>query len=282
MPEIICSVFSLIVTIAIAVMQIFQSKRMEEFERRQDERDERRHAEGNRAQAVEFISEHYSDRGLIPLCAVAAMHNNLFHYSRKMYWEFCCLVPEVQNLILKYYNLDLRVRREDDLFVRCNAAVEAALRDRFPEDEPGLYDDGKYVLRSLERYAEERLPAPRVDLLPECLDSSILPPDSCTTEYDYLIRKVLSEAFESRGASFAPISYLKREYQFESSSEIEACRFETTVAFYVATYGSGDEANDRDYGCPGGFDGERIDTMEDLFLLAVFQMYTRLLLPNEE
>lgn len=282
MPEIICSLFSLIVTIAIAVMQIFQSKRMEEFERRQDERDERRHAEGNRAQAVEFISEHYSDRGLIPLCAVAAMHNNLSHYSRKMYWEFCCLVPEVQNLILKYCNLDLRVRREDDLFVRCIAAVEAALRDRFPEDEPGLYDDGKYVLRSLERYAEERLPAPRVDLLPECLDSSILPPDSCTTEYDYLIRKVLSEAFESRGASFAPISYLKREYQFESSSEIEACRFETTVAFYVATYGSGDEANDRDYGCPGGFDGERIDTMEDLFLLAVFQMYTRLLLPNEE
>lgn len=29
------------------------------------------------------------------------MHNDLFHYSRKMYWEFCCLVPEVQNLILK-------------------------------------------------------------------------------------------------------------------------------------------------------------------------------------
>lgn len=137
------------------------------------------------------------------------MHNDLFHYSRKMYWEFCCLVPELQNLILKYCNLDLRVRGEDDLFVRCIAAVEAALRDRFPEDEPVLYDDGKYVLRSLERYAGERLPAPRVGLLPECLDSSFLLPDSCTPGYDYLIRKVLSEAFESRDASFAPISYLK-------------------------------------------------------------------------
>lgn len=255
---------------------------MEEFERRQDERDERRHAEGNKAQAVEFISKYYTDRGLIPLCAVAAMHNDLFHYSRKMYWEFCCLVPEVQNLILKYCDLDLRVRREDDLFVRCIAAVEDALRDRFPEDEPVLYDDGKYVLRSLERYAGERLPAPRVDLLPKCLDSSFLPPDSCTPEYDYLIRKVLSEAFESRVASFAPISYLKNEYQFESSPEIEACRFATTVAFYAATYGSGDEANNRCYGCPGGFDDERIETMEDLFLLAVFQMYTRFLLPDEE
>lgn len=89
------------------------------------------------------------------------------------------------------------------------------------------------------------------------------------------------EAFESRDASFAPISYLKNEYQFESSSEIEACRFASTIALYAATYGSGDEANDKDYGCPGGFDGERIETMEDLFLLTVFQIYTKLLLPNE-
>lgn len=190
-------------------------------------------------------------------------------------------MPEVQNLVLKFSDIDLRVRKENDLFVRCIAAVEAALRDRFPEDEPVLYDDGKYVLSSLERYAGERLPAPRVDLLPECSDSSFLPPDSCTLEYDYLIRKVLSEAFESRGASFTPISHLKNEYQFESSSEIDACRFATTVAFYAATYGSGNEVNDKDYGCPGGFDDERIETMEDLFLLTVFQIYTKLLLPNE-
>lgn len=281
LAELICAFISLFVTVIIGKKQSCQSKRMEELERRQDERDERRHAEGNKAQAIEFISKHYADRGLIPLCAVAAMHNDLFHYSRKMYWEFCCLVPEVQNLILEFCNLDLRVRGEDDLFVRCITAVEAALRDRFPEDESVLYDDGKYVLRSLERYAGERLPALRVDLLPECLDSSFLPPDSCTLEYDHLIRKVLSEAFESRDASFTPISHLKNEYQFESSSEIEACRFASTVAFYAATYGSGDEANNRYYRCPGGFDGERIETMEDLFLLTVFQIYTKLLLPNE-
>lgn len=140
--ELICAVISLLVTAIIGMKQYCQSKRMEEFERRQDERDERRHAEGNKAQAVEFISKYYTDRGLIPLCAVAAMHNALFHYSRKMYWEFCCLVPEVQNLVLKFSDIDLRVRKENDLFVRCIAAVEAALRDRFPEDELVLYDDG--------------------------------------------------------------------------------------------------------------------------------------------
>lgn len=39
MPEFICSVFSLAATIVIAFIQVCQSKRMEVFERRQDERD---------------------------------------------------------------------------------------------------------------------------------------------------------------------------------------------------------------------------------------------------
>lgn len=279
--ELICAVISLLVIAIIGMKQYCQSKRMEEFERRQDERDERRHAEGNKAQAVELISKYYSDRGLIPLCAVAAMHNDLFYYSREMYRNFCCLVPEVQNLILKYCDLDLRVRREDDLFVRCIAAVEAALRDRFPKDEPAFYDDGKYVLRSLDRYAGEKIPAVRIGNLPKCLDAYRPISDSRTPEYDLFIIEVLSRAFESQDASLTPISCLEKAYCFESSPEIEACRFASTVAFYAATYGSGDEANNRYYGCPGGFDDERIETMEDLFLLTIFQIYTKLLLPNE-
>lgn len=279
--ELICAFISLLVTTIIGMKQYRQSKRMEEFERRQDERDERRHAEGNKAQAVELISKYYSDRGLIPLCAVAAMHNDLFYYSREMYRNFCCLVPEVQNLILKYCDLDLRVRREDDLFVRCIAAVAAALRDRFPKDEPAFYDDGKYVLRSLDRYAGEKIPAVRIGNLPKCLDAYRPISDSRTPEYDLFIIEVLSRAFESQDASLTPISCLEKAYCFESSPEIEACRFASTVAFYAATYGSCDEANNRYYGCPGGFDGERIETMEDLFLLTVFQIYTKLLLPNE-
>lgn len=279
--ELICAVISLLVIAIIGMKQYCQSKRMEEFERRQDERDERRHAEGNKAQAVEFISKYYTDRGLIPLCAVAAMYNDLFHYSRKMYWEFCCLVLEVQNLILKYCDLDLRVRKENDLFVRCIAAVEAALRDRFPKDEPAFYDDGKYVLRSLDRYAGEKIPAVRIGNLPKCLDAYRPISDSRTPKYNLFIIEVLSRAFESQDASLTPISCLEKAYCFESSPEIEACRFASTVAFYAATYGSCDEANNRYYGCPGGFDGERIETMEDLFLLTVFQIYTKLLLPNE-
>lgn len=282
LAELVCAFISLLVTVIIGKKQCCQSKRMEEFERRQDERDERRHAEGNRTKAVEFISRYYSDRGLIPLCAVAAIHNDLFYYSREMYRSFCCLTPEVQNLILEYCNLDLRVRKENDLFDRCIAAVEDALRDRFPKDEPVFYDDGKYVLRSLDRYAGEKIPAVRIDRLSESEKAFSLSYDGYTPEYERPIIDVLRKAFESQDASLTPISALEKAYCFKTSSEIKACRFATTVALCTAIVSPGNETEEKDYGCPGGFDDERLETMEDLFLFAVFQMYTRLLLPNEE
>ena len=58
--SIICAGVSLVVTIIIACLQFWQSSRINKFERRQDERDEQRHAESVKAQAVSFISKHYS------------------------------------------------------------------------------------------------------------------------------------------------------------------------------------------------------------------------------
>ena len=112
--SIICASISLVVTIVIAGLQLWQSGRMEKFERRQDERDERRHAEEVKSQAVSFISKHYADRGLIPLCAMAAMHNDLYYYSREMYREFCCMTLEAQNRVLEYCGLDLHVTGFDE------------------------------------------------------------------------------------------------------------------------------------------------------------------------
>lgn len=99
--SIICAVTGLVVTIVIAILQKKQSNRMERFEKRQDERDEQRHQEGVKAQAVTFISRYYKDRGLVPLCAIAAMYNDLFYYNRAMYREFCCLTQETQNRIME-------------------------------------------------------------------------------------------------------------------------------------------------------------------------------------
>lgn len=279
--SIICAGVSLIVTIIIAILQFWQSSRMNKFERRQDERDEQRHAESVKAQAVSFISKNYSNRGLIPLCAIATMHNDLFYYSREMYREFCCLTLEVQNRILEYCRLDLRVKEENRLFYRCISEVEKVLREHFPDDASPFYDGGKYVLRSLESYGGKQIPVERINYRPAYMDSEFGKIFSSgfdgTFPYERCITDVLDIAFNGEGTQ-QPIAYLEQMYGFRGVSEIEACQFATVLAEYIAIYGGKDDNSDKDYGSPGGYAGETIDTMEDLFLLSVFEMYTRLVL----
>lgn len=73
------------------------------------------------------------------------------------------------------------------------------------------------------------------------------------------------------------ISELEEVYNFANSSEIEACQFVTTLAGCLASYGNKKTDSKKYYGSPGFYDGETIDTMEDLFLLALFEIYTNLL-----
>lgn len=283
--SIICAGVSLFVTIIIAILQFWQSSRMNKFELRQDERDEQRHAESVKAQAVSFVSKYYSDRGLIPLCAIAAMHNDLFYYSREMYREFCCLTLEVQNRILEYCRLDLRVKEDNRLFYRCISEVEKVLREHFPDDESPFYDGGKYVLRSLESYGGELIPVECIDYRPAYMDSKVgkifSPGFDGTSPYESCITDVLDAAFRGEDTQ-QPVAKLEQMYGFCGVSEIEACQFATVLAEYIAIYGSKDDNLDKDYGSPGGYAGETIDTMEDLFLLSVFEMYIRLVLKEVE
>lgn len=262
--SIICAGVSLIVTIVIAVLQIRQSSRMNKFELRQDERDEQRHAESVKARAVSFLSKYYSNRGLIPLCAIAAMHNDLFYYSREMYREFCCMTLEVQNRILEYCRLDLRVIPThgvyiDEFYYNCIGALVDIFRKHFPEDKDIFYDGGKYILRSLERYGKYEIPNQEF-------------------EYHIHLTKVLSEAFTNRNVSDKPVEQLCQDYNFAGCDEINACQFTTMVAEYIAIYGDENTETDKNYGTPGEYAGETIDTMEDLFLLTLFEIYVCLIL----
>lgn len=283
--SIICAGASLLVTIIIAGLQFWQSSRMNKFELRQDERDEQRHAESVKAQAVSFISKYYSDRGLIPLCAIAAMHNDLFYYSREMYREFCCLTLEVQNRILEYCRLDLRVKEENRLFYRCISEMEKVLREHFPDDESPFYDGGKYVLRSLESYGSEKIPVERINYRPAYMNSEFgkifSPGFDGTSPYESCITDVLDSAFSGESTQ-QPVAKLEQVYGFSRISEIEACQFATVLAEYIVIYGSKDDTSGKDYGSPGSYARETIDTMEDLFLLSVFEMYTRLVLKGGE
>lgn len=240
--NIYCTVAGLVVTIAIAALQIWQSYRMERFEKRQDARDEQRHQEGVKAQAVSFISRYYKDRGLIPLCAIAAMYNDLFYYNRAMYREFCCLTKETQNRILEYCELDLRVN-EDDIYRKCLTAIEGVVRRYFPEDTSVFYECGKYLSDGLKKYGQQPIPHQEF-------------------EYQNHITDVLVEAFNSHDKEATPIQRLSLEHHFDSCETVEACQFVTVIAEYLAIYGNENRNEDKEYGSPGSYDGERIETKE--------------------
>lgn len=257
-PSIMELILSLFITIAIAALQIWQSYRMEQFEKRQDARDEQRHQEGVKAQAVSFISRYYKDRGLIPLCAIAAMYNDLFYYNRAMYREFCCLTKETQNRIMEYCELDLRVS-DGDIYEKCLVAIEGVRRQYFPYDKSFFYEGGKYLSDSLKKYGQQPIPHQEF-------------------EYQNHITDVLSEAFNSHDKEATPIQQLTLEYNFDGCEPIEACHLVTVIAKYLAIYGNENRSEDKKYGSPGSYDGERIETMEDLFLLALFEIYTKCVL----
>lgn len=101
-------------------------------------------------------------------------------------------------------------------------------------------------------------------------------------EEDYILKSpvrrihVLVNAFNSNDKKATPIQQLSMEYNFESCKGIEVCQLVTVIAEFVAIYGN--KNIDKSYGSPGGYDGEIIETMEDLFLLALFEIYTNCVL----
>ena len=154
---------------------------------------------------------------------------------------------------------------EKGLFGRCIEAVEEVLRTRFPGDESPFYDGGKYVLRSLEYYGGEKIPVERINYRPSYMTGPLAANFDGISSYESCITDVLSESFRGEGPEH-PISALERKYGFKGAPENEACQFATVLAQYIAIYGSEDDDSDKEYGAPGGYAGETIDTMEDLFV----------------
>lgn len=256
--NIICSFVAVIVTIIIAVLQIRQSKRMAEFEKRQDERDEERHAEEVNAKAVSFISKYYADRGLIPLCAIGAMYNKLYYYSREMYREYCCFTKEVQNKILEYCDLDFRIV-DEDIYTGCIENLEKIVKKRFSNDKNIFYDNAKYLERSLVSYGNNMI-------------------SDIGDNYKEQVTNILAETYRENKYWQCPITQLTEMFDFGNAPEIDACLLATLIGEYIAIYEGDNIENDKEYGCPGGYSGETIDTMEDLFLKALFEIYTNLVL----
>lgn len=122
-----------------------------------------------------------------------------------------------------------------------------------------FYDGAKYLERSLRNYGSQKIPHEEY-------------------QYEKCITDIISEAFRSKKFDEKPIEYLALKFDFGNAEEIEACQLTTFIAECIAIYGENKEESNKYYGAPGAYDGEEIKTMEDLFLKAVFEIYTNLVI----
>lgn len=252
------TIASLLLAVIIFIMQRRQDARMDEFEKLTAEKDEARHQEEVRARTAAFISKYYPDRGLIPLCCIAAMYNDSRFYQREMYNEFCSYPRELQNSIIERCDWRLRVEDSPGFYSDCLAALGETLHLSFSEDEALFYMFDQYMERSVIYYPGKR-------------ESERI------REAQRFVAKVLSEALRGNSERVKPLQTVFDQCDLGSCPENLCCWTVAVEAQYISVYS--DDDSREEYGSPGAWAGETIETLEDQFLLSLFSIYVHLVLP---
>ena len=265
-----CSVVSLVVAIVIAVLQMRQSHRIDALTANQIENEEKRYLESVEIEARRFLSKYSDCIGLLPLCAVAFAYDKNRVYSRDMYSEFRLLSKNIRLKIFEHCGWSMCDVETDDFFGDCLNCLRQAferflLKDNFYHM---FYDNGKYLERAILCYAKEDIPHSELEYENRLIDILVVP-----------FRKDALEDYDS-----SVIDKIKVEFGFGKCSEIEACQIACLVARYIGAYSGRhfDNGFFVDYDSPGGWSHEKIETMEDLFLVALFEIWSNLWALGEE
>ena len=261
--SVVGAVASLALAGYIARVQYKQSAKMADMEKRIDERDERRHMESVDAQSADFIVTYGFDRGFIPLCAIAAMNDDSFLYSRKIYRAFNVLPREVQNRILERCGMDLRVHTVPDFLDQAVDFVVKLVNDEFPGDRTPFYENAKYIRRSLEKHRDERV----LDFFEYAPANEVPGRSYCARRsYERDIVDALRKVFIERGSHAGVINRLMDDYSFSDheQTEAEACQFATTLAHQLIAF-SKDPDKSKNFGDISDALASDERTLEDLF-----------------
>lgn len=262
--NLICAVLSLFATILIGIWQIRQSNRMDKLEQRQVDAEKKRYEESVEIEARRFLSKYSDCIGLLPLCAVAFVYDKNRAYSRDMYSEFRLFSKDIRLKIFEHCGWSMCDVETDDFFGDCLNCLQHAferflLKDNFYHM---FNDNGKYLERAILCYTEEIIPHSDFEYKDRLTDILVVP--FRNAEWDNYDSSVLDK--------------VKVEFGFGNCSEIEACQIACLTAKYLAIYSS--DYLDIDisgrFGCPGSWKGEQIETMEDLFLLTLFEIWFNL------
>lgn len=264
--NLICAALSLFATILIGVWQIRQSNRMDKLEQRQVDAGKKRYEESVEIEARRFLSKYHADIGLLPLCAIAFVYDKNRPYVREMYAEFRLLSKDVRSKLFERCGWMMCDIDTDDFFSDCMEYLRQTIEMKLSHDsfQQMFYDNGKYVQRALLSYANEKctfLTYQETDELSDILVKPFQLDDSRS-----FAESVILEVFDRFG--------------FRICDEAKACQIACLTAKYLAIYSSDYMDLDVDIsgrlGCPGSWKGEQIETMEDLFLLTLFEIWFNL------
>lgn len=274
----VIAVISLLVAVIIGGCQIKQSNRMEAFEKRQDEREEKRHNDEIYAEATRFIQK-YNVGGyeaeiyLLPLCIAAYQYNPVYPYRREIYREFCGLPEDVQKSVLARYNIDIPCNKSNHYFSECLDKLEEEIKEYCPNDDNLFYGNGKYLKLALLQHGESEVPNVQCAIdneQRELLESPIGKTSRSLSrkdmDYETHITNLL--AYE---ADKQPISRLANEPTSLGipieAKEILICHLCCVIAEYVPCYLNKNHEIYENTGYVCDYNGIRY--MEDAFLTAL-------------
>lgn len=278
-----CAVGSLIAAILIGRSQGKQGKRMEALALRQDEEAKRQKAQQLKAQRDTFLMKYSNEKDdiyLLPLCWVAALYNPALAYHRDMFREYNMLEEDVQDAICDYRGLTLPkpLWKGQEFYDKCVEAIQQTEKKYHHSETQSMklfYEGAKYLYKGLENYRAKELPTPLYDL----------------EEYLLSHLRMFDENPESNPD---PLGEYAFDFDFRKGSEISACEICATAAKILAEWDCqpisfqentdispvGNPDNKVNYWIPGEYAHEKLETMEDLCLCALFSIYVKLILPQ--
>lgn len=288
-----CAFGSLLTAIVIGGCQVKQGQEMAALALRQDNEAKRQKERRLKAQRDAFLMKYFNEKDdiyLLPLCWISAVYNPVLAYHRNMFREYNMLEEDVQDAICHYMNfkLDKPKTKGLDFYFLCLDTIQKVEWKYWPKERnryTGLFrNGGRYLFKCLEEYRAKDTPWRSSDLEYYLYD--------CLYKYDYLYKDDRDQAKSSN-----PLESYTKHFEFNEigNSDLNACEVCAVAANALAQWegkknshqngavASGSNEENR-YWIPGKYGNENLETMEDLFLCALFSIYVNLILPknNEE
>lgn len=248
-------------------------------------------------EADEYLRSYHENRGLVPLAAMAELYGSSQDFCRPLYVDFLRLSQAAQDSVFARLKIVRPKKLGGNFWPALSERLERDYKERFPEDRHGFHDAAKYMGRAFTVYRREPIPKWPITLPDEVValrpasdgpirwasGSDNVAIVGSNIEYLGALTDVLAAAF--RDKELRPLELMLGNL-IPAEQGVRACYSECMFAGYFAMY-LGMESKPGfterpDYGSPGSFEYEVLETMEDVFLWALFQIYTNLLLPDTE